>query len=273
MSTVAARTHRALKDKHESLIDTCYLDGVKLAFRYQKSQRPVEGINRPAKIASISRLYDIVRSSRQGRKRFLATIARSLDFNLEKIATLALSDIEYSYFIVHNLASIAYTTHEEIHHVLFTIDRTLSNTGMTLLHALDNKEAADGDHLGRHTKGLYYACTMMSYNLQLRARLMLVYNISEAKCRTFEPNRPTAKHDTRSAIRQVGVALQPEWQKPTPDSFTSDRVLEFQELFRKDAYHLHVEALGLSVALADGEELNDNLTRSDGGEESDELTI
>ena len=172
----------------------------------------------------ITTLYSILRKSRQGRKKFLTTLTRALNCNLDKLSKLQSQDVQFAHFLAHNIGCTDYSTNEEIHFVIHALDRILSDSGVALLQKLDEQVASDT------LESLILAATIMCYVVQLRGHLVQLYNISDAKCRSFEPNRLGAKSDAKTAIKQAGVSLRPQLVSPTPAT-DEDRITTFKELF------------------------------------------
>lgn len=226
--------HRSLYEKHESLIDSCYINGVKAAFHYRLSL--YKNTLPDTQVAVISTLYSIVRMSRRGRQKFLSSLTKGLDADIDKSRRLKDEDIQYTKFVAHNLACLDYSTNEEIHIVIQTIDKILSTSGASLQqsledHSLPLEQATD----------LAKAALVLSFAIHLREQLKLVYNISEVKCRAFESTKLGSRADTKTAIRRPDVSLVPDWDDLQTTSPIPHCLQTFTTLFSRQEHQVMKE--------------------------------
>ncbi|CCG81175.1 Sister chromatid cohesion protein mis4 [Taphrina deformans PYCC 5710] len=231
---VAADIHRNLNEKHESLIESCYIEGVKLAYRYQMRLNG-NSLKLLPETSSIHTLYDIARNSRKGRQKFLVALIKGLDTNLDKLDSLMETDVKYAHFVAHNIACLRYVTNEEVHVVIHSIDKILSTTGAALQQLLDTVSRGanhEEEQLGK-------AAAIMVYGMSLRNQLKIVYNISEVKCLTFEPARLGSRADAKSAVKQPGVALVPDWSTISAPASARQRLDCIEDLFSRDEHLIH----------------------------------
>lgn len=219
----AAKMHRNLYEKHESLIESCYIDGVKAAFCYWLKTTSYASFQ--DNVASIGVLYSIVRASRKGRQKFLTTFAKGLDTNLGKFKSLQDEDIMYCFFVAQNAACLEYATNEEVHLVIYSIDKILSMTGSSFLQLLE--EHSELDQLG-------VAATILCISIKLREKLLSSYGITEAKCAAFEPSKLGSRADLKPALRKPGATSSPDWV--VLHASARDRIEMFKQLFDKEEY-------------------------------------
>lgn len=233
---IASTLHRNLNEKHESLIESCYIDGVKLAYRYQMRMNGNK-LQLPPDISSIHTLYDIAKGSRKGRQKFLAALTRGLDLNIDKLERLMETDVKYAQFTAHNLACLRYATNEEIHIVIHAVDKIMSTTGTALQHLLETQSGLaqyGEDELGK-------ASAVLAYGMSLRGQLKLLYNISDAKCLTFEPTRLGNRSDAKAAVKQPGIALLPDWSAINAPATTHQRIQCVTELFTREEHFFQLQ--------------------------------
>lgn len=200
LRVTAAKMHRTLYEKHESLIESCYGDGIEAAFNYRLSMGNIE--DKQKEVAPLSVLYSIVKASRRGRQKFLTTFARRLDTDLDKIDSLKEKDVLYALFLAQTAAYLEYITNEEVHLVIHAIDKILSTTGTSLLQALE--EHSQVEQMGA-------AAAILCLSITLRAQLKLVYSIAEGRCTAFEPSKLNSRSDLKVAVRKPDIALAPDW--------------------------------------------------------------
>lgn len=231
---VASDIHRNLNEKHESLIESCYIDGVKLAYRYQMRMNG-NSLRLVPEVSSIHTLYEIARGSRRGRQKFLTTLVRGLDTNLDKLESLMETDVKYAQFTAHNIVCLHYSTNEEVHIVIHAIDKIMSTTGAAFQQLLEAASPA----VNHEEEQIGKAAAILSYGMSLRNQLKTVYNISEAKCLLFEPARLGNRSDARAAVKQPGLKLVPDWSAINSPASPRQRIECIENLLLKDEHLLH----------------------------------
>ena len=223
--------HRALSEKHESLIDSCYVDGVKRAFRYQMlvNKRTLPR----TETAVLESIYNIVQQSRKGRQKFLTSLIRGLEPDLDKVDKYMEADITYAFFVCHNAALLEYSTNEEVHLILHSIDKILSTTGSSYIQVIKsgNIDSELSVHLGK-------VAAILCYTMLLRSQLKTLYGISEAKCQSYLPPRIGQKSETKSAIKQVNVPLCPNWSEMDAVTAPEQRIALFETLFNREDHYI-----------------------------------
>lgn len=236
LCNIATKLHRQLNEKHESLIESCYLDGVKLAYRYQMRLNGNHIVLEPD-MACLQTLYSIVRTSRKGRQKFLVALTKSLDTNLNKLDGLMETDVKYAQFIAHNIACLAYTASEEIHLVIHTIDKLLSTTGASLVQLLESEDSSSG----RAAEQLGKAAAIAAYAMSLRHQLKLVYGITETKCLAFNPYKLGNRSEVKSVARQPGIPLVPDWSSVNAPATAQQRRAHLLDVFSRDEHRFQAK--------------------------------
>jgi len=194
---IAYRRHVSLHEKYESLIEGCYSEGVQIMFYYHfESIENVEAI--PQK-AAMDTCYSVVKQSRNARKKFLATMVHlmDVDYASEDMLLPRPNHLDFVIFIVDNLSMLGYATAEEVHHVMFNVDKILSGNGLTLLHETDCDLS-----LQENWRRIGNMSSILCVIWQLKSNLKGLYGISEAKCRAFNPSQLGKAKDLKTAVRQ-----------------------------------------------------------------------
>ena len=84
---------------------------------------------------------------------------------------------------------------EEVFFVIHTIDRILSSTGVSLLHAIE------GGEMTGSTAILAQRSIVLSLLVGLKQHLKVAYSLTEAKCRAFDPKKAGGAKDNKTAVR------------------------------------------------------------------------
>ncbi|KAK9474029.1 sister chromatid cohesion C-terminus-domain-containing protein [Dipodascopsis tothii] len=226
---LAHELHKRLHAKHESLIEGCYVDGVKRTVQYR---RAVGGLERSMMANSLSLMYSVIKGNRMSRRKFLQALVRSLDFDLLKMrksaafAQLLARHLEYVAFVVQSFSSLDYGVTEEVYIVVHSLDRILNGTGVSILFFLTEWQAAAGarpelaaaeandaavlvDSAGDVRLSLreLAMCSAVMYMVYvLQAHLKRLYALNEQTCKTFQPSK--LPKDTKSASRVANVPPQ-----------------------------------------------------------------
>ncbi|GAO46994.1 hypothetical protein SAICODRAFT_18380 [Saitoella complicata NRRL Y-17804] len=230
LRNTAIRLHHELNDKHASLIDSCYKDGLAAAYHYQrKLNADVKGyrIDRSEFMALIDPMYVVVKANRQGRKKFLTAAIKSLDVDPTKLTEKKrCPEPSLTKFIAENFAYLDYSTTEEVHLVIYTVDRIMSVTGMSLLAINEGEAGTEGN---KAPKSELVKCAMiLSALMMLKTFLKQLYGLTEAKCRAFDGNKMGTAKNTQPATRQAGANLQLSWDS-LPAAFSTGAEMSEEE--------------------------------------------
>lgn len=226
----ALALHRLLNEKHESLIETCYAAAVKATYHYNRGLTDTELF--AADKSWFALPYKIIKGSRQGRKRFLQMLGKAVSLDQERISILDHGTVRYTQFVVQSIAVLDFATQEEVHFVVHALDRQLALCGLHILHMIDEDNTSPG---------LDVAARIMTFAIDLRTHLLKLYNISESKCQAFNPARLGSKADLRTAVRQPGIPLVPQWSYSETDT-SSESIRKFYKLFNTELYQTDINS-------------------------------
>jgi hypothetical protein len=200
---LALQIHTTINEKHESLIDSCYLDGVRAAFQYRAHHPPSTSDDLQALLEP---MYSVVRSSRQARKKLLMGITRVFDVNLDKVQHVNEADVQYAAFIAEQVLRLHYSTNEEVHFLIFGLDRIASSTTVAFMQLIDGEEGettTSSDLTEAHHRG----AAILALGLSLRNQLRQAYNLSDIKCCAFDPQKLGRQADVKTAVKLPHVSL------------------------------------------------------------------
>lgn len=143
IAEVAFREHRAAHIKHETLLEKVYMVAVQAAFAYQhdtvKDSRGAVGQPLTSKLSLLMEVFKM--SKAKNRKSFFQKMCKRVDFDPTKIDTTAdlPPHLEYSRFLVENLAFFEYSTVDELLATLSAMDHVASGTGAGIAHGIETE--------------------------------------------------------------------------------------------------------------------------------------
>ncbi|KAF8463496.1 sister chromatid cohesion C-terminus-domain-containing protein [Kalaharituber pfeilii] len=141
IQTLSFTELRTLHNKHESIAERCYLDGLKQCFLYQFNVIK-DGCGATAQpfVSKLRPMYDIVKASRKARKKFLSVLTSSLSFEPAKFElNSSPGHLELTRFIVENLAFMEYSTVEELMQVISDMERSVASMGVPVAHSVETE--------------------------------------------------------------------------------------------------------------------------------------
>jgi hypothetical protein len=110
-------------------------------------------------------------------------------------------NVEFARFIVENLVYLDYGVVEEVFTVIHAIDKIISTTGVALLQSIENED----DSAPLQT--LAQRSIVLSLVVSLKMHLKTVYNLTEAKCRAFNPKKPSTAKDNKAISRTTSTGV------------------------------------------------------------------
>ncbi|KAJ9112608.1 hypothetical protein QFC19_000628 [Naganishia cerealis] len=193
--------HTILQNKHASIINSRYLESVKMAFHYrQKLNLPVSGHRGGSlAVAVLDRWYSLVKEKRAWKQDFLKQMCRAFDFDGSQ-PDISSAMVQLHVFIADNLALLDYKSMEEVLQVLQQMKQLLSVSGQQVLYNLPKLDAENEDVaieegvVAEEDTSLYQgdgaipsedlrrAGLTIGVALMLRARLKRTYGLTEDKC-------------------------------------------------------------------------------------------
>ncbi|KAK6531099.1 Sister chromatid cohesion protein 2 [Arthrobotrys megalospora] len=141
IENVAKRELKTLAQKHESIVERAYMEGFRLAFKYQleviESEDGADSATYGSKLAN---LYALTTASRKVKKKFLGNLLSALEFEPNKLQVSATpSHLTYSRFVLQNLAYFDYVSVEDVHQVASGLEKIVGNIGATVVHQIETE--------------------------------------------------------------------------------------------------------------------------------------
>ncbi|KAH0547733.1 hypothetical protein FGG08_000224 [Glutinoglossum americanum] len=143
IASIAFHEHRALHQKHETLVEREYMKAVEQAFQYQKNVvGDPSGATASPFTSKLRPLFDVIKISKgKIRKKFISGLCSKIDFDPAKLDVTSEppTHLEYAKFVVENLAFFEYSTVDELLHVIASMERVVAGTGTSVAHAIETE--------------------------------------------------------------------------------------------------------------------------------------
>lgn len=141
MADLAYREHRALHNKYETVLEREYVKAVQTVFPYQRDViGDVRGATTEPFTSKLHHLIDVVKDSKsKNRSRMLEKMCGQIDFEPNKldVSQPVPYHLEFSRFIIENLAFIEYVTVGELQSTVSTMEKMVHTTGVTISQAIE----------------------------------------------------------------------------------------------------------------------------------------
>jgi cohesin loading factor subunit SCC2 len=143
IASIAFHEHRALHQKHETLVEREYMKAVEQAFQYQKDVvGDPSGATASPFTSKLRPLFDVIKISRgKIRKKFISGLCSKIDFDPARLDVTSDPPVhlEYAKFVIENLAFFEYSTVDELLHVIASMERVVAGTGTSVAHAIETE--------------------------------------------------------------------------------------------------------------------------------------
>lgn len=143
IADIAFQEHRNLHQQHESMFEREYMRAIQEAFKYQKEivKDPLGTISQPP-ISKLHGMFEIIKTSKgKYQKKFISNFCSKINFDVVKSDTEdTISDnLQYSRFLVENLAFFEYGRIDELLHTVSCMERIVASTGSGIAHSISTE--------------------------------------------------------------------------------------------------------------------------------------
>jgi cohesin loading factor subunit SCC2 len=180
--SIAVSLHSELYEKHESLTDTSYFEGTKLAMKYAKNNR----LSFFEKDGFVSDLYGVVKSNYSSRKKFVQSIIKFVQVRSDTQEPKEQRDEVI--WICLNLGNTIFYSMEEVLKIINRIDVVLEDEGVEISEQLNNEDLSELKGSKEFDSQVYLAQSFLAI-LQLRDILVTNYGITTNQIESFRPHR------------------------------------------------------------------------------------
>ena len=191
---IAVNLHSELYEKHESLTDTSYFEGTKLAMKYAKNNL----LSFFEKDSFIADLYGVVKSNYSSRKKFIQSIIKFVQVRSDTQEPKEQRDEVI--WICLNLGSTNFYSLEEVLRIINRIDVVLEDEGVEISEQLNNEDLSELKESEEFDSQVYFAQSFLAI-LQLRDVLVTNYGITTNQIESFRP------HKVDSELRQQAKTI------------------------------------------------------------------
>ncbi|KAL6884090.1 sister chromatid cohesion C-terminus domain-containing protein [Trichoderma longibrachiatum] len=141
IAELAFLEHRSLHEKHESVLEREYVKAIQSAYNYQRdivkdSHGAIPEVFQP----KLHLMMEVLKISKmKNRQRFLEKLCGQVDFDIAQLdATEEMPPhLDYSRFIIENMAFLEYHTVGELQTVVNMMEKIVSTTGANLAHLIE----------------------------------------------------------------------------------------------------------------------------------------
>lgn len=141
ISEMAFNEHRALHDKHETVLEREYVKAVQSAFAYQRDiVRDPRGATVEPFTSKLHLMMEVLKSSKaKNRSKFLEKLCSQVDFEPAKldVSEYTPTHVQFSQFVIENLAFFDYASVSELLGILGYMEKLFSSTGASVAQAIE----------------------------------------------------------------------------------------------------------------------------------------
>lgn len=143
ISELAYLEHKALHEKHETVLEREYLKAIQAAFTYQRDvAKDPHGATTNPFTSKLHLMMEVMKISKaKNRQRFLEKICALVDFDVSKLDTSeeVPAHVQFSRFVIENVAFFDYLTVGELQATVATMEKLVASTGATVAHAIESE--------------------------------------------------------------------------------------------------------------------------------------
>jgi cohesin loading factor subunit SCC2 len=142
IAELAFQEHRALHEKHETVLEREYAKAIQAAFCYQRDVvHDTHGATTNPFQSKLHLLVEVLKISKpKSRERFLDKFCGQIDFDPQRIdaSSNMPHHVEFSRFLIENLAFFDYMTLGELLVTVNKMEKLVTSTGASVAHAIES---------------------------------------------------------------------------------------------------------------------------------------
>lgn len=143
ISNLAYKEHKALHEKHETVLEREYVRAFQAAFNYQRDVvKDPRGATANPFVAKMHLMMETLKVSKsKNRQRFLEKLCTQVDFDFPKldVSEEVPFHVQYSRFVLENMAFFDYITVGELQVTVAAMEKLFSTTGAPIAHAIESE--------------------------------------------------------------------------------------------------------------------------------------
>lgn len=194
---IAKQLHQELYEKHESLTDSSYIEGLRLAVKYQ--QKVATGLVFQ-QTSHLSSIYKIVCRSYSSRKKFIFALSKVFKFQIGRNnVEEAIEQRNLVIYTITNLLEILFSSIEEVLILIYHMDKAISREGMDQAEIITKQKELRPEAIKTSLINSQALLAMLNF----RSHLTNYYSITLSQIENYRPNR--ADIETRQAPKVITV--------------------------------------------------------------------
>lgn len=142
IAELAFSEHRALHEKHETVLEREYVKAVQSAYNYQRDVvKDSHGATMDPFQSKLHLMMEVLKISKlKNRQRFLEKLCGQVDFDLAKLdgSPDMPPHVDFSRFVIENIAFFDYQTVGELQVTVGTMEKIFTTTGATVAQAIES---------------------------------------------------------------------------------------------------------------------------------------
>ncbi|KAL8944319.1 MAG: hypothetical protein Q9216_000504 [Gyalolechia sp. 2 TL-2023] len=143
IADVAFHAHSDLHLQHESMFEREYMRAIAEAYRYQRDivQEPLGFRSSPFR-SKLHPMFEIIKNSKgKYQKKFISNYCSKIDFDVEKLdlAGDVPVSLQFSRFLIENLAFFDYGRVDELLHTIGCMERIVTDVGSGIAHSINTE--------------------------------------------------------------------------------------------------------------------------------------
>ncbi|PBP25600.1 AT hook domain-containing protein [Diplocarpon rosae] len=232
IAEVVVREHRALHEKHETILEKEYMRAVQLAYVYQRDVvKNTHGATLEPYASKLALMIDVLKISKvKNRKRFYDNLCARIEFDPVKMNVVKdlPHHLEFSQFIIENLAFFDYQTTDELLSTIHSMEKVVAALGTGIAHSIETEvflvsleQPSPVDENGnlRHVQAavnplrlqqLTASSMMLSSLWEARSYLRRQYGLISNK--QLSKNKAALKDTNKAPMRVPGVNGDKFWE-------------------------------------------------------------
>lgn len=143
IADIAFREHKALHEKHETILEKEYMRAVLAAYAYQRDVvKDTHGATLNPFTSKLWMMIDVMKISKvKNRKKFFDNLCSRINFDPAKLDTIQdlPHHLDFAQFIIENLAFFEYQTVDELLSTINSMEKLVAATGTGIAHAIETE--------------------------------------------------------------------------------------------------------------------------------------
>lgn len=181
---IASKLHSNIFDKHQSLADRSYGEGIVLASKYLNRVGPKAHLR---EVLFLRMVFAVAGKTYLGKKKLMSSLVKALDFDI-KVESVqeGIEQRNLLIFLAVNILVLRISSTDEVYYLLFNLNRTITNRGFDLLESLSSGTSSeDGIDVVLAQSGL---ALIFLYRLLIRA-----YSVNSSVLEDYAPDKPNVE--------------------------------------------------------------------------------